>query len=355
MSNLENEIHTLRNLQRLFHEAFPEHLYDSTAVYLRGATSSVLAALGPRIAVMTRTRATESILSSIDTSAETIAVDGSTNIHIVRRLEDLTTVAYLGNAARVREEAALVVWADTELSVVDTFCGIELKIKNALQGQWLCDLPGPTELWDTLGYLGAEYQQPRYRVKSVLSNLYWPSALSLEDIWSQSTLADARLPKHLVPSLWELTQPPIRDIITIRTLTTTFHHEHEGDDLDLAGHIPFGRPPEGKQPTRHKEMNEKKRYRCTLCHTHRTFTRRGDARRHIRKSCKRSIHKVDQCPRCGDTLSRNDSVQRHAPICTGIPSKKRGHDKRDSGVGDDSFDARGRSDDELDRFIDLIG
>lgn len=145
------------------------------------------------------------------------------------------------------------------------------------------------------------------------------------------------------------------------------HHEHEGDDLDLAGHIPFGRPPEGKQPTRvrrcrpksssrqHKEMNEKKRYRCTLCHTHRTFTRRGDARRHIRKSCKRSIHKVDQCPRCGDTLSRNDSVQRHAPICTGIPSKKRGHDKRDSGVGDDSFDARGRSDDELDRFIDLIG
>lgn len=94
----------------------------------------------------------------------------------------------------------MVVWADTELSVVDTFCGIELKIKNALQGQWLCDLPGLTELWDTLGYLGAEYQQPRYRVKSVLSNLYWPSALSLEDIWSQSTLADARLPKHLVRS-----------------------------------------------------------------------------------------------------------------------------------------------------------
>lgn len=76
MSNLENEIHTLRNLQRLFHEAFPEHLYGSTAVYLRGATSchvlprpchssfaAVLAALGPRVAVMTRTRATEFLLS----------------------------------------------------------------------------------------------------------------------------------------------------------------------------------------------------------------------------------------------------------------------------------------------------
>lgn len=160
-----------------------------------------------------------------------ISIDSCLHIPVVRNFASLAAIRGLASAALVvsvdtghptmskrpltkhlqREEAALVVWAESEHSVFDTFCELDHKIQSFLQQHWPSEFHGSeTVPWDPYGYLA--HDVPGHTIALDSHDLLQEQLVSAPGLASQFT--DSLEPPSDILDAWLAAGQMVRPSLT---------------------------------------------------------------------------------------------------------------------------------------------